>query len=80
MGLMRELAREYMLHRLGGGHRRRRGYRGRHPRYGGYRYRPRHRPYRRTRVHVGGCCLPIPLGVLLGSTFMARRLVNRRRR
>jgi hypothetical protein len=84
MSLFRHAAREYLIHRLS---RDRHRYAQRRRPYGyGYgRHRPRHpfilgRPRRRTRVHVGGCCLPIPLGVLLVSTGTARALIRRHRR
>ena len=50
--------------------RRRRGYH--RPRY----YRPR----RRTNVRVGGCCLPIPLGVLAAGAVGTRMALGRRGR
>jgi hypothetical protein len=80
MSLFRHFLREYLDHRAYGRHHR-------HRRSYGYgrRHRPRHpfvigRPRRRTRVHVGGCCLPIPLGVLLATSAGARLALRRRRR
>ena len=36
------------------------------------------RTRRGTRVHVSGCCLPIPLGMLLATAFGARGFMQRR--
>jgi hypothetical protein len=84
MGFLRLLGRAYLADRLLG--RRRRGY-GRSPYYanrqrgrGGFfgpipYYSGRTR--RGTRVSVGGCCLPIPLGVFTVSALGLRLLVRR---
>ena len=85
--LLRVLGRAYLADRLLG--RRHRGYRG----YGGspyYANRQRRRggfvgpfPYysgrtrRGSRVTVGGCCLPIPLGLLTVSALGLRLLMRR---
>ncbi len=76
MSLLRVLAREYLIQRLA---------RGRRPprRRGGFFVVPQRRgyygaPMRRTRVRVGGCCLPIPLGVVV-SLGAGTRLALRRR-
>jgi len=81
MSFLRHALREYAIYRLGGGRHRRYGYGRRSPRYRSQR--PTYpfvlrSPRRRSRVHVTGCCLPIPLGVLVGSTVMGRALVRRR--
>jgi hypothetical protein len=66
--MMREQMRRQMLY---GRRRRRPGYGWGRPAYGWGR------PRRRTNVRVGGCCLPIPLGVMtagaLGVRLAARR-------
>ena len=78
--MLRHLLAEYVLRRLSGssrhGRRSRYGYGpalGRH--HSGWG-RPRSR--RRSRVHVTGCCLPIPLGVLM-TLGLAGRVALRRR-
>ena len=70
--MLRFLIRGYLLRRLLGGgarHRRHRGWMA--PRHRGSIWMaPRHRrgyhvrPRARTNVRVGGCCLPVPLGML----------------
>jgi len=81
VSFFRHAAREYVIHRLARGRRPPRGglYPMRRPR-GGF-YGVRSRPARpRSRVRVGGCCLPIPLGmvVTLGAgTRLALRLRGR---
>ena len=83
MGFLRLLGRAYLADRLLG---RRRSY-GRSPYYANRRrgrggfvgpfpyYSGRTR--RGTRVSVGGCCLPIPLGVLTVSALGLRLLTRR---
>jgi hypothetical protein len=44
-----------------------------------YGRRRRRRPRRRTNVRVGGCCLPIPLGVVTASALGVRLAARRRR-
>ncbi len=75
MSFFRRAARDYFIYRVfgGGGHRRGRHHRGRHAYYG----RPRHR--RRSNVHVSGCCLPIPLGVVAATAIGGRAAVRRSR-
>ena len=71
MPLLRQLARAYLLDRMLRGQRRQpRGWyaprsrrRGRGGFYGPFPYYST-RTRRGTRVSVGGCCLPIPLGLL----------------
>ena len=82
MSFLRHLAREYVIHRLlGPRHHRHRGRMGR-PRGYGYRaYSPRSgfnvvRPRGGSRVKVGGCCLPIPL-TLVVSAGIALGLMRR---
>jgi hypothetical protein len=58
--------------RSGWGH----GY-GRRPSYGWGCGRPRHRG--RSQVRVTGCCLPIPLGMLLTAGGLSRLLFGRLR-
>jgi hypothetical protein len=83
MPMFRSLARAFVLQRL-----MQRGQRRRHGRYGRSGRRGRTgfwgpMPYysgrtrRGTRVHVSGCCLPIPLGMLLATVLGARSLVRR---
>ena len=89
---MRTLLRFLMLRRLLDQSRRHRrsgwGYGPRRPTYGwgygprrsthGWGYgRPRHRG--RSQVRVTGCCLPIPLGLLLAGGGLTRLLLARRR-
>ena len=88
MGLFEDLGKEYVRHRLYGRHHRRYpasrwttpgGYWGA-PRHGGYLMRRRHhraRPFgahRRGGVEVRGCgcCLPIPLGLVVSAGLAAR--------
>ena len=95
MSLLRALARGYVLRRLlgGGGRGRRRrtggygsrgygsrGYASRGPgsRGRGLVLAPQAR--RRSNVRVVGCCLPIPLGVLLASLVGAEGVRRRSRR
>lgn len=70
--MLRRLFQQSRRHRRSGwgyGHHRR-------PSYGwGYGARPR----RRSQVRVTGCCLPIPLGVLLTAGWLARLGLERRR-
>jgi len=84
MGLFSFLARAFFIDRLmrrnrgrgygryGGGYRRRgrTGWFGPMPYYSG-------RTRRGTRVHVSGCCLPIPLGMLAVTALAARSLLRR---
>ncbi len=76
MGFFRRAARDYLVYRIfgGGGHRRGRHHRHRRSVYYG---RPRHR--RRSNVHVTGCCLPIPLGVVAATAIGGRAVVRRSR-
>ena len=87
MGFLRLLGRAYLADRLLG--RRRQGYHG-YGRSPYYASRQRRRggfigpfPYysgrtrRGTRVSVGGCCLPIPLGALSVSALGLRLLMRR---
>ena len=53
------------------------GYGRRRPSYGRGYGRPRHRG--RSQVRVTGCCLPIPLGLLLASGGLTRLLFARLR-
>jgi hypothetical protein len=85
VGMLRQLARAYVINRL------LRGSRHRHPAYARSRYgRRRGRtgffgpfPYysgrtrRGSRVTVSGCCLPIPLGVFSAFVLAAWRLAHR---
>ena len=83
--MLRFLIRGYLLRRLlGGGALRRRHHRGgwTAPRHRSIWMAPRHRrgyhvrPRGRTNVRVGGCCLPVPLGMLaalLAGGHAARR-------
>ena len=74
MGFFRRTGRDYLLYRLmsRGRHRRRSLWMS--PRNSGY-YRPRH--HSRSNIRVGGCCLPIPLGIftlgLAGPAVLLRR-------
>jgi hypothetical protein len=86
MSFFRHVVREYLIHRLSGGRRHAYGHRRRYPRHRSHR---RHRqtypvilrrPQQRTRVHVGGCCLPIPLTMLLGSMVLVQLVIRRVRR
>ena len=61
--MMRQQMRQQMLY----GRRRRRGYGFGRPH--GYGWG---RPRRRTNVRVGGCCLPIPLGVTIAGALAVR--------
>lgn len=83
MSLVRALGRAYLINRL--------AQRGRHHHRRGRRHHRRHQtgwfgpmPYysgrtrRGSRVHVSGCCLPIPLGVLLATAVGARGAIRRR--
>jgi len=81
MGLLDVILRDQLRRRYGYGY----GHRRRRSRYHGpfILGRPSYRsPRRRRNVHVrfGGCCLPIPLGVLAGSGLATRALVRRRSR
>ena len=93
MGLFEDLGKEYLRHRVyGSRHRRYPGSRWRTsggywgaPRHGGYLMRRHHRAgpfgaYRRGGVEVRGCgcCLPIPLGVMvsIGAAAKLRRLTR----
>ena len=82
MSLFSHLARAYMIDRLARGSRRGRRY--------GYGRRPRSRggffgpfPYysgqtrRGSRVTVSGCCLPIPLGIVMLGAVGARAMTRR---
>lgn len=78
MSFFRRAARDYLVYRVlsGGRHRRGRRHHGRPV----YSYgRPRHRHRRRSNVHVSGCCLPIPLGVLAAAAVGGRAIVSRTR-
>ena len=86
MGFLRSLGRAYVADRLVGRrrddrangrslyyasrHRRRGGFVGPFPYYSG-------RTRRGTRVTVGGCCLPLPLGMLSVSALGFRLLMRR---
>lgn len=74
MSFLKRAARDYLAYRLiGGGRHRRRG------RSYGYGYgRPRRRS--RSNVHVSGCCLPIPLGVVATAAVGGGAVVRRSRR
>jgi hypothetical protein len=69
--MLREQMRQQMVY---GRRRRRSGYGFRRP-YGYGWGRPR----RRTNVRVGGCCLPIPLGVMTAGALGARAATRRYR-
>lgn len=92
MGLIGSAARAYLLHRAAGGGRRRssrhRGYGTRRSPYGQSRRRsnfgffgPFPSYSRRTRggsrVHVSGCCLPIPLAMTVGAATAVRVMTRR---
>ena len=72
MFIFRSLARAFLINRLMERRRRRgrAGFFGPMPYYSG-------RTRRGSRVHVSGCCLPIPLGVLVATVAGARGLMRR---
>jgi hypothetical protein len=76
--ILRMLARAFLINRLSQRRQRRRG-RG-HGRGGFFGPMPYYsgRTRRGTRVQVSGCCLPIPLGMLLAAAVGARGLTRRR--
>jgi len=77
--MARSLLREYLLRRLMGPSQQRRsryGHRPVHTRRGYGWGAPRRR--RHSRVHVTGCCLPIPLGLLVCSAAVGRVALRRR--
>jgi hypothetical protein len=76
--ILRALGRAFLINRVAQRRQRRRGraygrggFFGPMPYYSG-------RTRRGTRVHVSGCCLPIPLGMLLATAVGARGLMRRR--
>jgi hypothetical protein len=93
MSLFGALGRAYVINRLAQRGRHRRYGRSPYGRHSGFFGPPRRRgrtgfwgpmPYysgrtrRGSRVHVSGCCLPIPLGMLLATAVGARGLMRRR--
>jgi hypothetical protein len=96
MGFLGDRSREYMRHRAyGGRHRYHRGsmWRAPHggwgsPRHHGHWMGRRHqrgpfvahRPRRRVEVRGCGCCLPIPLALIVGGALGAREAIRRRAR
>jgi hypothetical protein len=79
MGLGREIAREYVRHRLyGRRHHHRHGWRTVSSRYVGPFAARRPRSHHRTNVSGCGCCLPIPLGLLAGTGLGLNVLLRRR--
>jgi hypothetical protein len=68
--MLRQQMRQQMLY---GRRRRRPGYGWGRPAYGWGR------PRRRTNVRVGGCCLPIPLGVMAAGALGVRHATRRHR-
>jgi hypothetical protein len=91
MFLLRWLLRGWLMRRLFGGGRQRRGYGYGGRGYGGYGGRGRSggfrffgpfptystRTRRGSRVSVSGCCLPIPLALTLGAALGARSALRR---
>ena len=80
MPLLGWLARLFLLRRLMGGHRRRPRHRGGRGRVGFFGPAPYYSRQTRSggRVSVGGCCLPIPLGLMAGTLGGLRLLLARR--
>jgi len=86
MGLFREVARQYLFHRMTSG-RRRRGSglygpmsgsgRRRSPSPWGYSTRSPYARRGRSQKRVVGCCLPIPLALTLGAFAGLARLFTR---
>jgi len=76
MFIFRSLARAFLINRLMERRRRRGRGRGRAGFFGPMPYYSG-RTRRGSRVHVSGCCLPIPLGVLVATVAGARGLMRR---
>ena len=79
--MLRAQMRQQMLY----GRRRRSGFWGPPPRRRGYGFGSPYgygwgRPRRRTNVRVGGCCLPIPLGMMTAGALGVRAAAKRRGR
>jgi hypothetical protein len=77
MGFFRRTGRDYLLYRLMSRRQHHRRSLWMSPRSSGY-YRPRHRS--RSSVRVGGCCLPIPLGIFSVALGGPAILIRRARR
>ena len=84
MNMFRALGRAHFINRVAQRGRQRSGFFGpprrRRGRAGFFGPMPYYsgRTRRGTRVHVSGCCLPIPLGMLLATGLGARGLMRRR--
>jgi len=76
MFILSALARAFYLHRLMQRRQRRYGRRGRVGFFGPMPYYSG-RTRRGTRVQFGGCCLPIPLGLLAATALGVLRLFTR---